>query len=195
MTPSFNRCKNGNKKKTYTQTVKRFRKKAGVSGTRFSINRFIPVIALLIMAALTVAYQKADRFAWDVVETDVVAATLPETAASYITFPANDFSNGKARFFTYKTAEEVTVKYFIVKSADGTIRAAFDACNVCWREKKGYKQDGDFMVCTNCGKKFRTDRINEVTGGCNPAGLSRTIKDGKVVISLQALNEGTRFFK
>jgi len=54
-----------------------------------------------------------------------------------------------------------------VKSADGMIRAAFDACDVCFRGKKGYVQRGDIMICAKCGMKFRTDKINEVKGGCN----------------------------
>lgn len=87
-----------------------------------------------------------------------------------------------------------TVLFFVVKSVDGVIRAAFDACDVCFESKKGYSPDGDFVVCNNCGQRFHTSRINLVKGGCNPAPLERVSQDGQVVISEQALAQGVRFF-
>ena len=114
--------------------------------------------------------------------------------ASDVTYPASQFSDGKAKFFAYKTPEGVTIKYFIIKSPDGVIRAAFDACDVCWPEGKGYAQKGDFMVCRNCGKQFHTNRINEVSGGCNPAPLTRKLENGQVVIKPEDIVKGKRYF-
>ena len=68
------------------------------------------------------------------------------------------------------------MKYFVLKSSDGTVRAAFDACDVCYAQKKGYQQEGDEMVCGNCGQRFPSAQINEVEGGCNPSPIERTVK-------------------
>jgi len=114
--------------------------------------------------------------------------------ANDVTYPASQFSDGKAKYFTYKTPEGITIKYFIIKSPDGVIRAAFDACDVCWPEGKGYAQKGDFMVCRNCGKQFHTNRINEVSGGCNPAPLTRKLENGQVVIKPEDIVKGKRYF-
>jgi uncharacterized membrane protein len=115
-------------------------------------------------------------------------------SASQITYPEKTFANGKARFFTYKTDDGVTIRYVIIKSSDGVIRAAFDACDVCWPENKGYSQQGDFMVCNNCGRRFPSARINEVHGGCNPAPLKRKLEQGNVVIQVADILQGKRFF-
>ena len=109
-------------------------------------------------------------------------------------YPEKAFENGTARFYEYKTEDRITIKYFILKSSDGVVRAAFDACDVCWREGKGYSQKGDFMVCRNCGQRFASVRVNEVKGGCNPAPLAREIKAGNVVIKVSDLLEGKRYF-
>ena len=74
------------------------------------------------------------------------------------------------------------------------IRAAFDACDVCWRENKGYVQKGDVMVCKNCGRRFPSVRINEVRGGCNPAPLKREVENGTVIIRVADILEGKRYF-
>jgi uncharacterized membrane protein len=110
-------------------------------------------------------------------------------------FPVATFEDGKAKYFEYSPAPNQKIRFFVVKSTDGIIRAAFDACEKCFRAQKGYVQQGDFMVCVNCGLKFRTDKVNEVTGGCNPSALKRTMKDGKVIISVQDVQAGLRYFQ
>jgi uncharacterized membrane protein len=94
----------------------------------------------------------------------------------------------------YKHSESEWLRFFILKSRDGVIRAAFDACDVCWRSKKGYTQQRNKMVCINCGLKFRSDKINEVKGGCNPAPLRRAVRDGKLIISQADVLSGRGFF-
>jgi uncharacterized membrane protein len=125
--------------------------------------------------------------------TSVVISALAATATQ-ITYPEKTFANGKAHHFTYKTDDGVTIRYFIMKSSDGVIRAAFDACDVCWPENKGYTQQGDFMVCNNCGRRFPSARINEVHGGCNPASLKRKVEQGTVIIQVADILQGKRYF-
>ncbi|MGW8195682.1 MAG: Fe-S-containing protein [Desulforhopalus sp.] len=105
----------------------------------------------------------------------------------------SEVNDGKAHYYQYKS-DGNTIKFFIVKSRDGVIRAAFDACDVCFPEKKGYSQDGDFMICKNCGRRFHSNRINVVEGGCNPAPLAREIVGQELVIKLDDVVPGGRFF-
>jgi uncharacterized membrane protein len=102
-------------------------------------------------------------------------------------------SDGKAHIFS-QTVDGKTVRFFVVKSTDGVVRAALDACVACFAAKKGYHQEGEFMVCNNCGQKFHTSKINEIKGGCNPIPLDR-VNDGKTVaISLDSLRQGVGYF-
>jgi uncharacterized membrane protein len=105
-----------------------------------------------------------------------------------ISIPLDGISDGQAHYFTTKSEKGVNVEFFVVQSHDGIIRAAVDACDVCYRAGKGYVQEGNVMVCTNCGMRFATDRINEVKGGCNPAPLTRTIAEKDLVISMADIN-------
>jgi uncharacterized membrane protein len=123
--------------------------------------------------------------------TQGAAAANPATEVVY---PVKDFQNGDARFYSYPAGDGVTIKYFVLKSSDGVIRAAFDACNVCFQAGKGYTQKGDFMVCNNCGRRFASIRVNEVTGGCNPVSLTREIKGDKVILKVNDILEGKKYF-
>ena len=110
-----------------------------------------------------------------------------------VTLPVSKFDNNKATYFSYKFPEK-TVRFFVLKSSDGVIRAAFDACDVCFREQKGYLQDEDLMVCNNCGQVFPSERINIEKGGCNPAPLERTTVGDSVVINVSDIYKGLMYF-
>ncbi len=112
-----------------------------------------------------------------------------------ITYAVSLFDDGQARHFDFVDAEsKTTIRYFILRSTDGVIRAAFDACDVCWPEGKGYVQDGTVMVCRNCGRRFESVKVNEVQGGCNPAPLTRTIQGDQLVIRTEDLKKGQTYF-
>ena len=111
----------------------------------------------------------------------------------YVRIPINQINDGKAHHFSYK-AEGLTIKFFVVRSSDGILRAAFDACDVCFPKRKGYSQFGDFMICNNCGQKFHSTRINVVKGGCNPAPLNRRTEGDDLVITVADIRTGAYLF-
>lgn len=112
-----------------------------------------------------------------------------------LVIPVKSVDDGKAHYFRAKSENGIMVEFFVVKSPDGEIRAAIDSCDVCYRSGKGYVQKGNVMVCTNCGRRFATDRINEVKGGCNPAPLNRVVKEGNLVISIADINANAWYCK
>ena len=121
-------------------------------------------------------------------------ASAPATAdGTSVSFSAGLFEDGQARHFEHVDGKH-TIRYFILKSSDGIIRAAFDACDVCWPAGKGYYQEGDHMVCRNCGRKFASVLVNEVKGGCNPAPLKRKLENDNLVIQIKDILDGKRYF-
>jgi uncharacterized membrane protein len=171
---------------------KREAKKAAVLGSEKKGH--LPLIVAVACAVLIVGagvfyitYNPSDA-------APVAAGSSP--AASTLTqasFPVNLFEDGKARHYQH-VANGLTIKFFVLKSSDGIIRAAFYACDVCWRAGKGYYQEGDHMVCRNCGRRFASVLVNEVKGGCNPAPLNRKVENGNVIIQIKDILEGKQFF-
>ena len=110
-----------------------------------------------------------------------------------VRLPLSTFDDYKAHFYTYMVNGR-PVEFFVVKSQDGVVRAAFNACDVCFQAKLGYRQEGDVMVCNNCGRRFPTDQINEVRGGCNPSPLTRTMSGDNIIILDTDLAQGLSLF-
>jgi uncharacterized membrane protein len=123
-------------------------------------------------------------------ETATVTAAAP---SGDVTIPVSQVSDGEAHFYSYD-AGGTTVKYFVLADKNGEVRAALDACEVCFAQKKGYQQQGDTMVCNNCGKVFPSDQINVVTGGCNPIPLDMTTSGGQLTITPDSLTQGAQYF-
>eukprot|EP01022_Parablepharisma_sp_SALTPOND_P019536 TRINITY_DN33549_c0_g1_i1.p1 TRINITY_DN33549_c0_g1~~TRINITY_DN33549_c0_g1_i1.p1 ORF type:complete len:1133 (+),score=201.44 TRINITY_DN33549_c0_g1_i1:920-4318(+) len=117
-----------------------------------------------------------------------------QTGEQVVALPVKLFADHKARHFEHRLAGGITVRFFVIKSSDGVIRAAYDACDVCWPSGKGYYQDGDVMVCANCGRRFPSVSVNEVKGGCNPAPLRRMVKGDEVIIRVADIADGRRYF-
>jgi uncharacterized membrane protein len=150
---------------------------------------FLAVGALVLFGGLAVA-------GWAVFQPSPtpVGASLETGASQGVTVPVSTFDDGEAKHFSYQAPSGKTIKFFALKSSDGVIRAAFDACDVCYQSKKGYRQEGDFMVCNNCGQRFSSVRVNEVKGGCNPSPLERNIEGENLVIAVADILTGAKYF-
>jgi hypothetical protein len=110
-----------------------------------------------------------------------------------VRLPISDFDDMTAHHFTY-VHEGHPIEFFVLKSNDGVVRAAFNACDVCFGSKKGYTQDGDHMICNNCGRRFPADQINVVHGGCNPSPLGRVVEGDTLVIKVEDIIAGQGYF-
>ncbi len=144
-------------------------------------------VALVAVVAYLVAGARGERGA------AVGSGGGLKVAGGEVSLPVSELSE-KARFYEYKTAAGKTVRFFAVKSSDGVYRAALDACDVCFASKKGYRQEGDDMVCNNCGNHFHSAQINEVKGGCNPVGLERKVAGDRLSLNAKELEAGASYF-
>jgi uncharacterized membrane protein len=173
-------------KKSYSADEKQAAKKAAVLGTDKKSR--LPLIVTFLACALAVALVGVFFFRGSEKAPSVIAS------ANTVSYPLLTFADGKARYYQLKTDDPAPIKFFILKSSDGVIRAALDACDVCWREGLGYHQEGDFMVCNNCGQRFASIKVNEIKGGCNPVPLNREVVGDQVVIKVKDLLEGKPYF-
>lgn len=147
------------------------------------------LLVLLAVAALTGFFAPEARSGW--LFTGGPAKVEPVNGQ--FVFKAADFADGKARHYVH-AVDGKAIRFFLVQAKDGEIRAAFDACDVCFHADKGYQQEGDFMICQNCGMKFHVSRINLVSGGCNPSPLTRTRVGDEIRIALTDLAGGAQYF-
>jgi uncharacterized membrane protein len=97
---------------------------------RTGLHLVLADVALVAIAAVTAFVVMGHGAAEPATITSPVAA-----GSADVTIPVADLADGQAKYYGYD-AGGVEVKYFVLKSADGEYRAAFDACDVCYPKKK-----------------------------------------------------------
>ena len=187
---SNKRKKNTQNQSTAKKENKIAAKKAVVLGTekRSRLPLFAGIVGAILIIAAAVIYANLSGG-----NPSAIASAPAAADSTFVTLPVSLFEDGKARHFEHVDGKH-TIRYFVLKSSDGIIRAAFDACDVCWPAGKGYYQEGDSMVCRNCGRRFASVLVNEVKGGCNPAPLNRVLDNDKLVIQVKDIMDGRQYF-
>jgi len=175
-------------------------KKEAVLGAQKKKKGFLPYVAISICALLAVGaglflFQGNGQTSQSLsTAQNAGQGTQAASESRVVTHPVSLFDEGKAKHFEFQADNGITIKYFVLKSSDGVVRAAFDACDVCWPSGKGYYQEQDKMVCRNCGKRFASVKINVVKGGCNPAPLARKVDGDNLVIQVADILKGQSYF-
>ena len=105
----------------------------------------------------------------------------------------------KATFIEYKSKDGITVGLLAVRASDGTVRTAFDTCQVCNGSSYAFfVQTDNVFLCQNCGNTFSLDLIEQERGGCNPIPImaeDKTVTDTEIIIPAALLEENAAMFE
>jgi len=127
----------------------------------------------------------------------VPADAQPPESAGGLSIPIAELDDS-AHFYA-ADVDGVTVEVVAVKLADGSIRTAFNACQVCYDSGRGYfEQEGNELVCQNCGNRYTMDQVGLGGGGCNPTPIGekyRTSDGTTISISQDVLKAGRPLFE
>ena len=83
----------------------------------------------------------------------------------YLAIPIADLSQTAS--FYKADLDGTEVELVALKDSKGNLRTAFNACQVCYSSGRGYYvQDGDYLVCQNCGNSFTIDQVGIASGDC-----------------------------
>ncbi|MBU2545135.1 DUF2318 domain-containing protein [Patescibacteria group bacterium] len=113
-----------------------------------------------------------------------------------IEIQAEPLDDGLARYYNVNLSNGDIIYFFVVKDSKGIYRAAANACQVCFGSKKGFRQEGDNMICNTCGNAYPLEKIATEKGGCNPGPINPDLKveNGKITITETELKEVSGFF-
>jgi uncharacterized membrane protein len=101
----------------------------------------------------------------------------------------------EVRFFQFLNAGNQEVHFFVGRDAGGRVQVAFDANELCFKFKRGYRHEGEWMVCNKCDKSFRIAGVNAGGGGCNPIPLRHRVEGDQLVIAENDVLGGWRLFR
>ena len=169
----------------------------------------VVTIAILVIVLVTVKGNSQQETANLPKETDtpLEAVELPEISEApveevsllkgpSISITKSDITE-KAEFYPYE-AGGTYMEVIAIRASDGTVRTALNTCQVCTGSGRGYYvQEGDVLICQNCGNRFTIDQVEVVKGGCNPVPIFAQDKiedEETVIISDEFMNENKGLF-
>jgi len=110
----------------------------------------------------------------------------------------SDITGTQVKFYPVRI-NNTKMEVLAVKAPDGTVRTAFNTCQVCFGSGRGYYvQQGSTLVCQNCSNRFVFDDIEKIRGGCNPVAITsenKTVNENTITISKEFLSEMSQIFK
>ncbi|HWT73529.1 MAG TPA: DUF2318 domain-containing protein [Mobilitalea sp.] len=124
------------------------------------------------------------------------SGNLPVTKDADMVIQTKDITDQPSFYPT--EVNGVKMEVIAVKASDGSIRTAFNTCQVCYNSGKGYyKVEGDELVCQNCGNRFKMDDVEVTKGGCNPIPITseyKTVTNDTITISKDFLTQASQIF-
>ncbi|KKQ80262.1 MAG: hypothetical protein UT02_C0012G0013 [Parcubacteria group bacterium GW2011_GWC2_38_7] len=106
------------------------------------------------------------------------------------------FNDNQAKFYNVKMPDAKTIYFFVVKDKNGIYRAAANACEICYKTYKGFRQEGEEIICNNCETRYPLEKIGTEKGGCNPGPISPnlTVENNQVLINQVDLEQVSTLF-
>lgn len=112
-----------------------------------------------------------------------------------VTINVADLDPQEVRFFRFLNTGNQEVKFFVGRDAKGEVHVAFDTNEPCAKAKRGYRHEGEWLVCNKCDKAFRLSEVNAGGGGCKPVPLAHRVRGDELVLAEADILQGWRFFR
>lgn len=110
------------------------------------------------------------------------AATMLAAQGGDVRVPLSQLADSKLHFYEANVSG-TEIRFFVIHIGKEYV-TALDACQICGRQ--GYRQEGDNVICRNCGAVIYIPSIGQ-SGGCNPIPLKSSIENRDVVLHLSTL--------
>lgn len=150
--------------------------------------------AILLLAVAATFFAKGE--ANETGETGGTSEVSVLQEGESLVIPVSELST-TAQFYPVEV-NGTQMEIIAVKDAEGNLRTAFNTCQVCYSSGRGYYvQEGDTLVCQNCGNRFTVDQIEVESGGCNPWPIfpeNKTVTEESISISYDYLLEASAIF-
>ena len=138
--------------------------------------------AAAILCAVVVI-SLAAQFAYAEAKAEPAPAQVLDAVNGQVRIPLSTLTDQSLHFYTADVNGTV-VRFLVIHQMNGDYAVALDACQICGRS--GYRQEGQNIICRNCGASIYAPSIGE-RGGCNPIPVKSAVAGGVLLVDLSAL--------
>jgi uncharacterized membrane protein len=112
-----------------------------------------------------------------------VRAKLLIAQNNQVRIPLSELTDSSLHYYT-ADVDTAEIRFLVIHKTNGDYATALDACQICGAS--GYRQEGQNIICRNCGAAIYVPSIGD-SGGCNPIAVKSHVEGGEVIVDLSAL--------
>ena len=106
-----------------------------------------------------------------------------------------DLKPQEVRFYRFLNSGNQEVRFFVGRDGAGQVQVAFDANEQCAKSKRGFRHEGEWMVCNKCDKAFRLSEVNSGGQGCQPIPVRHRMDGQRLLLAESDVLQGWRLFR
>lgn len=152
-----------------------------------------PLHLILAVSALGGLLLLADRFLAGGFEAEAYERVAPK-ADGTVRLDLSALAVSEVSFYRFLNRGNQEVRFFVGRDPQGTVQVAFDANEQCAKTKRGYRHQGEWVVCNKCDKAFRITEVNAGGGGCKPITLEHRLNGNQLLLAESDILKGWRYF-
>ncbi len=134
-------------------------------------------LCILVVLALTAEFVYARAM------NAPVRATALAGLNGEVRIPLSQLMDSSLHYYSAEV-NQADIRFLVIHKSGGDYAAALDACQICG--PVGYRQEGQNVICRNCGAAIYIPSIGQ-SGGCNPIVVKSRVANGELVVDLSAL--------
>lgn len=157
------------------------------------MRRVRPLHLILLVLAVGAVILVADRALHGGFSAAAYEQVVPEPDGT-VSIDVSDLGSSQVRFFRFLNRGNQEVRFFVGRDPGGTVLAAFDANELCAKTQRGYRHEGEWVVCNKCDKAFKLAEVNADRGGCAPIAVAHRVEGGRVTLTEADILKGWRLF-
>jgi high-affinity iron transporter len=139
--------------------------------------------AAILCVAVVVSF--AGDYVYGRVAAAPSAARTLTAQDNLVRIPLSELTDSSLHFYTADVDGSV-IRFLVIHKLNGDYAVALDACQICGTA--GYRQEGQSVICRNCGAAIYIPSIGQ-SGGCNPISVKSGVEGGEVIVDLSALGD------
>jgi len=140
--------------------------------------------ALVVLVSVGIAYAR------EIAPRNVPPPEPVAREGKFAVIPVESLADGKLHRLGL-FADGRMVRFLAMKTTDGKIRTALDACEICGAF--GYIQEGENLSCLNCSAEINPFTMGN-SGGCNPIPLDSEVTATQVKVPVRVLEAKAAIF-
>jgi uncharacterized membrane protein len=157
------------------------------------MRRFKPVHGVLIVLAVLGVIWGAEA-AWEARLHSSGFRRVSPDRGGQVRIDVGDLKPQEVRFFQFLNAGNQEVHFFVGRDKEGQLQVAFDASETCAKFKRGFRHEGEWMVCNKCDKAFRLTGVSSGGQGCEPIPVQHQLAGSELVLAETDILRGWRLF-